>query len=110
MRVKEPPDDARILFSHKRFIIATVLYLAGPMTMARLREATGLSWGDLDSNIRYLERHGLVEVRRILTLRGPRVMVDLTGEGRRAYRLLARYLREVVGSLDAEPGEGDAGS
>ena len=85
---------ARALFSPKRFEIATVLLALGPMTMAELRRATGLTWGDLDSNLRYLEREGLVRTRKVVTRGGPRTLVSLTREGEEAYRELAGYLEE----------------
>jgi DNA-binding MarR family transcriptional regulator len=84
--------DAMIIFNAKRFEIATVPYVWGPMTMARLKALIGLSWGDLDSNIRYLSRHGLVTTRKVLTREGPRTLIALTERGRAAYEELARYL------------------
>ncbi len=88
--------EAQVLFSHKRFIIATILYLRGSLTMARLKEATGLTWGDLDSNLRYLNRHGLVRMEKKITRRGPRTLVSMTERGVEAYRELAAFLRSHI--------------
>jgi DNA-binding MarR family transcriptional regulator len=97
-------ERAAALFSPKRFAIASLLYLRGHMTMAGLRRLTGLSWGDLDSNIRYLSSRGLVRVRKALTGEGFRSVVSLTEEGRRAYEELVDYLSRILGGLEGAPG------
>ena len=91
----------RVLFNPKRFMIAVFLYLHGPTTMADLQRALGLSWGDLDSNIRRLREAGYVEVRKVPAADRPRTVVRLTAEGvRRLEELMVRLeslLREVKG-------------
>ncbi len=84
------------LMNPKRFSIVTYLYVFGPKTMAELVRALGLTWGDLDSNIRRLKEKGYVLTRRQLTLRGPRVFVELTEKGRRAYEDLAYKLNKIT--------------
>lgn len=96
----ELSEKARILFNPKRFEIATILFLRGKTTMAVLRRATGLSWGDLDSNLRYMETKGLVNLRKTLTRRGPRTIVELTSKGVKAYVELAHYLRNIIPSFE----------
>ena len=100
---------ARILFNPKRFEIATLLYTLGPMPLHRLREETGLSWGDLESNLRYMARHGLVELRRLPTPRGPRTIARLTVEGVEAYEELAGYLEETLRARRDPGTRGDRG-
>ncbi len=94
-------DTETVLFNAKRFTIATVLYVRGSQTMAQLRKATGLSWGDLDSNIRYLEKRGLVKSRKVVTKEGPRTLVELTENGEKAYvslvSKLTRTIRGIIG-------------
>ena len=89
-------SQARILFNPKRFEIATILYATGPKPLHRLREETGLTWGDLDSNLRYMARHGLIELRRVPTPQGPRTIARLTVGGVQAYEELAAYLEAVL--------------
>jgi len=88
---------ARTLFNAKRFAIATLLYARGrPLTMAELRAATGLSWGDLDHQVRIMAREGLARAWKDTTPDGPRTFVALTREGERAYEELAGYLEGVL--------------
>ncbi len=95
-RLLTPRELDPELMNPKRFSIVTYLYVFGPKTMAELVRALGLSWGDLDSNIRRLREKGYVSTRRQLTLKGPRVFVELTEKGRRAYEELARRLNEIT--------------
>ncbi len=89
----------KTLLSAKRFLIATLLYLRGDMIMSQLRKATGLSWGDLESNIRTLEEYGIVVSRKIITLNGPRTIIYLTPHGIEAYEQLASLLRGVINDI-----------
>ncbi len=84
------------LMNPKRFLIATLLYVLGPRTMGELFKALGLTWGDLDSNIRRLRERGYVRTKKVLTLRGPRTLVELTEEGIREYERLVEELRELL--------------
>ena len=80
------------LMNYKRFMIMTLLYALGPRTVGELKRALGLSWGDIDSKLRSLEERGYVITRKILTLSGPRTLVELTEEGVREYERLSREL------------------
>ncbi len=84
------------LMNPKRFLIATLLYVLGPRTMGDLVKSLGLTWGDLDSHVRRLREKGYVEVRKALTLRGPRTVVKLTGRGVEEYERLAERLRRLL--------------
>ena len=86
----------RILFNAKRFTIATMLYLRGKLTMAELHKYTGLTWGDLDSNIRILSKHGLVESKKTITRGGVRTIIQLTEEGEKTYEELSEALQELI--------------
>lgn len=92
----ELDDREEALMHPKRFMIATLLYLTGTMEAGQLQRSTGMGWGELDSHLRRMEARGLVVRRKTLTLRGPRSLVRLTGEGRRAYESLASKLRKLL--------------
>ncbi|MCE4611416.1 MAG: transcriptional regulator [Desulfurococcales archaeon] len=98
-------DD--VLARPKRLAITALLYLRGPATMAELRRALGLSWGDLDSNLRALREAGYVEVRRIPTLRGPRTVVSLTQLGRKRFEDTVEALERLVAEVKRARGAGE---
>lgn len=94
------------LMNYKRFAIVTLLYALGPMTVSELKRALGFSWGDLDSKLRSLEERGCVSVKRVLTLLGPRTVVELTSEGARAYEELCEKLRRALDLVKREDSQG----
>ena len=84
----------------KRFLIMTYLYVMGPTTMATLRRALGMGWGELSTHVEYLKSLGYVNARKAITLAGPRTVVALTDSGRAAYEELVRRLRSVISAVD----------
>ena len=85
-----------LLMNPKRLMIVSLLYALGPRTMKQLVESLGLTWGDLDSNIRRLRDHGIVALRKIPTRSGPRTLVYLTPYGERRFEEFSRVLEKVV--------------
>lgn len=84
------------LFNRKRLMIMTLLYVSGPKVESDLFAALGLSWGDLDSNLRRLKDKGYIDSRKVLRLKGPRTVVFITRKGAAEYRQLVGNLRRVL--------------
>ncbi|MCE4624246.1 MAG: transcriptional regulator [Desulfurococcales archaeon] len=93
--------EARTIFNPKRFEIVTLLIVLEKMTMKQLKEATGLTWGDLNSNIKQLEKYKIVKTKKIITKKGPRTLVTLTSTGLKAYKELTKYLEETIRKTSA---------
>jgi DNA-binding MarR family transcriptional regulator len=97
--LKEVDGD---LLNPKRFMIVTLLYALGPMSLRELRRALGLTWGDLDSNVRRLAEKGYVKLWRGLGS-GPRVLevkIGLTELGEAEYEKLVAKLRKLLESVE----------
>ena len=97
--LKEVDGD---LLNPKRFMIVTLLYALGPMSLRELRRALGLTWGDLDSNVRRLAEKGYVKLWRGLGS-GPRVLevkIGLTELGEAEYEKLVAKLRKLLESFE----------
>ena len=97
--LKEVDGD---LLNPKRFMIVTLLYALGPMSLRELRRALGLTWGDLDSNVRRLAEKGYVKLWRGLGS-GPRVLevkIGLTELGEAEYEKLVARLRKPLESVE----------
>jgi len=86
----------------RRFVIATLLYSLGPMTVSEIARAAGLSLGDVDTHLRRLRERGYVRVYKAFTARGPRTVAELTEEGARRYLELLRSLRALAERLQQE--------
>ena len=91
-----------------RFAIVTVLYALGPMTVGDLARALRVSYGPLSTHLRKLEEEGYVELRKVLTLRGPRTAVYLTERGARAYLDHVERLRAIIAAV-AESSRAEGG-
>jgi len=90
------------LMNPKRFMIVTLLYTLGPMSVRELRRTLGVTWGDLDSNVRRLVEKGYVKLWKGLGS-GPRVLevkIGLTELGEAEYEKLIAVLRELLDSLE----------
>lgn len=92
------------LLNPKRFAIVSLLYAIGPMSLRDLRRALGITWGDLDNNVRRLHEKGYLRLWRGLGS-GPRVLeakAELTeagvGEYEKLVEQLGRILRKVSGT------------
>jgi DNA-binding MarR family transcriptional regulator len=99
--LKEVDGD---LLNPKRFMIVTLLYALGPMSLRELRRALGLTWGDLDSNVRRLAEKGYVKLWRGLGS-GPRVLevkIGLTELGEAEYEKLVAKLRKLLESIEVK--------
>lgn len=93
--LKEVDSD---LLNPKRFAIVSLLYALGPMSLRELRKALGITWGDLDSNVRRLTEKGYVRLWRGPGA-GPRILelkAELTESGIREYEKLAQQLSAVI--------------
>ncbi len=93
----------KVLVNPKRFMIATILYLRGPTTMAELQRMLGLSWGDLDSQLRALKANGYISTRKIITRSGPRTLAELTPKGRASYENLLDTLDKIIDVAKRSP-------
>ena len=89
------------LLNPKRFLIVSLLYALGPLTAGELRRALGLSWGDLDSKLRSLKERGYVKVKKVITLSGPRTLIELTEKGLEEYEKLAADLRRLLEAAES---------
>ena len=101
-----PGELDRVLVNPKRFMIATILYLRGPTTVATLQRMLDISWGDLDRQLRTLKSHGYVVARKVPTREGLRTLVELTGLGRERYEATLELLDRIIGRARGSQGSG----
>ncbi len=86
-----------ILMNPKRFMIATLLYTIGGMTMGELRKSLGINWGDLDTHLRRLAENGYIELwREPGKHKGLEVKVYLSELGRKKYEELGEKLKGLL--------------
>ncbi len=91
-----------VLMNPKRFMIATLLYVLGPKSVGDIAKSLNLSLGDVDNHLRRMKREGYVELRKTLTLKGPRVFAKLTAKGIEEYEKLVDDLRGLLSGVGAD--------
>ncbi len=95
------------LRSSVRVLILISLGINRALAFSELLELTGTSKGSLGHHLEQLESAGYLHRRMVFTLGGPRVRVEITREGLRAYDELARGLGRLVAART--PGSGEQG-
>jgi DNA-binding MarR family transcriptional regulator len=84
-----------------RLGILAVLSEARRADFAYLRDALGLTDGNLSRHIAVLEQAGLVKVEKGFEGKRPRTWVEATRAGRRALAAEVKALRELIALVDS---------
>ena len=92
---------------HSRVRLAIVVLLAehGEMEHSELRDALGLTDGNLASHVAKLEAEGVVEVIKGFRGRRPRTVYRMTQEGLERLRRYAGTLRRILTEIEGAEGE-----
>ncbi len=90
----EPLDP--VIHERVRLGILGLLAQAEELSFGDLKEALGVSDGNLASHLRTLEREGIVQARKTFVGRRPRTYYRITPEGRSRFQ---RYLEGLLGLL-----------
>ncbi len=84
------------MFHPERILILKMLLLHGTVDFRELREAIGLTDGNLSSHLRALEKGGIVVANKQFEGRRPRTSYELTPNGRKEFTELMEALKAVV--------------
>ena len=93
-------DFDRVIHEPARLIIMSHLYVLDRADFLFLKQQTGLTWGNLSSHITKLETAGYVEVIKKFVDRKPYTLIQLTEEGREAFRLYQRQMKHVFEGIE----------
>jgi DNA-binding MarR family transcriptional regulator len=83
------------LKSSVRIMILISLTINGKMSFVELLALTNLGKGSLENHLVKLEASGLVQTKNVKTFGGMRQVVQITGRGSEACRLLLQKLQEL---------------
>ncbi len=89
-----------VLFNAKRLLIISLLVAIGPLTQGDLLKKCQLTWGALTAHIKQLQKAQYIEQRHVITLKGPRALVDVTQIGIQVYYNTLTRLKEFVGTIE----------
>lgn len=96
MRAK---DLDPVIHERVRLGVLGLLARAEELSFGDLKEALGVSDGNLASHLRILEENGYVSVRKTFVGRRPRTYYRLTPKGRARFRTYLETLRNLLGEL-----------
>jgi DNA-binding MarR family transcriptional regulator len=89
-------DLDAVIHQATRLRIMAALHRNREAPAVALRDALGLTDGNLASHAQRLEAAGYVQTRRVLTTRGFEVRMRITPEGSRAFRAYVEALRVLL--------------
>lgn len=89
----------RVIHSPARLMILTFLYVVEEGDMVYLLNQTGLTWGNLSANVHKLKKAGYVDVKKSFVDDRPQTWVQLTEQGRQAFRTYRGQMKDVLDDL-----------
>jgi len=85
----------RLIHEPSRLMIMALLYVVESADFTFLMRQTGLTWGNLSSHMSKLEEAGYITVEKEFKGKRPNTMLQLTIEGRTAFREYRENLMAV---------------
>lgn len=89
----------RIIHEPARYLIMAYLSVAESADAIFLQRQTGLTWGNLSSHLSKLESAGYVTVIKDFLDKKPHTMLQMTGEGRKAFNDYRNRMKQALENL-----------
>jgi DNA-binding MarR family transcriptional regulator len=88
-----------LIHAPSRLRVMTYLYVVDSIDFVYLKRLTGMSWGNLSTHLTKLEEGGYISLRKSFLDKKPNTMIQLTDEGREAFRRYKDSMQQALGSL-----------
>jgi DNA-binding MarR family transcriptional regulator len=85
----------RLVHEPSRLAVMALLYVVNSADFIFLMNQTGLTWGNLSGHISKLEDAGYLEVEKTFKDKRPNTMLQLTPQGREAFRGYVKKMKQV---------------
>jgi DNA-binding MarR family transcriptional regulator len=92
-------DIDQIIHAPARLRILMMLYVVESLDYVFLKNQTGLSWGNLATHLGRLEDAGYVTVIKGYQGKKPQSLIQLTADGRDAFRNYKNTLQQILDDL-----------
>lgn len=86
----------RVIHEKGRLAIMSMLAASSELSFTELRDALGMTDGNLTTHIRSLQETGYVSVAKSYQNRRPLTTCSLTASGRKAFREYVNLLEQIV--------------
>lgn len=93
------PNINKLIHEPARLMILANLYVIESADFTYLMRQTGLTWGNLSSHMSKLEDAGYIEVLKEFKEKKPNTMLQLTSQGREAFRAYRKQMKQVLDDL-----------
>ncbi|MDJ0924078.1 MAG: transcriptional regulator [Acidimicrobiia bacterium] len=87
----------QVIHAPARLRIVTQLYVVEAVDATFLVNQTGLTWGNLATHLRKLEKHDYVTIEKGYRGRKPNTVISLTQLGREAFRSYRELMQHALG-------------
>jgi DNA-binding MarR family transcriptional regulator len=88
-----------VIHAPARLKLITQLYVVEEADATFLSNATGLTWGNLSTHLRKLEKHQYVKIDKEFQDRKPRTVISLTDRGRTAFQKYRTTIQTALNDL-----------
>ncbi|GAP13066.1 transcriptional regulator, ArsR family [Longilinea arvoryzae] len=89
----------RLVHEPARLMLMAVLYVVESADFIFLMNQTGMTWGNLSAHMSKLEEAGYVKVEKTYKGRRPNTILQLTPQGRDAFRTYRKRMLQVLDDL-----------
>jgi len=93
------PEIDKIIHEPARLTIIAYLYVVDSADALFLQRQTGLTWGNLSSHLSKLEAAGYIKVTKEFLGKKPHTALQLTREGRAAFKKYRQDMKQMFESL-----------
>ena len=94
--IPSPEGIDRLIHERARLGIVASLAATGAMTFSELKDALGMTDGNLSVHARVLEEAGYIRIRKRFVGRKPQTRMALTAKGEKAFTGYVDYLERIV--------------
>ena len=92
-------DINQVIHASARLMVLTYLYVVESADYVFLKRLTGLTWGNLSTHLTKLEETGYIAINKEFKGKKPHTTINLTKQGRTAFREYKRSLQQVLNDL-----------
>ena len=92
-------DIDQVIHAPARLMVLTYLYVVESADYVFLMRMTGLTWGNLSTHMSKLEEAGYIELLKEFKGKKPNTKVQLTEQGRTAFREYKKSMQKVLDDL-----------
>ena len=104
MNKHNPAKFDDLLLSRARLGIVTALIRGDEMEFTFLRDALGLTDGNLSVQIRKLEDAGYIRIKKVFVERKPKTFCRISAKGRKAVVSMVKHLDNILNTNQEEEG------